>query len=111
MLIQPYIENAVWHGLRYKESKGKLLLHFLKEDSHLVVYIEDDGIGRKRSAEIKTQNQKKHNSTGIRNIQERLAIINKVYKTNYRVNIEDLPSGSGTRVRIDLPVNRQMNGV
>jgi tetratricopeptide (TPR) repeat protein len=111
MLIQPYIENAVWHGLRYKESKGKLLLHFLKEDSHLVVHIQDDGIGRKRSAEIKTQNQKKHNSTGIRNIQERLAIINKVYKTNYRVNIEDLPSGSGTRVRIDLPVNRQMNGV
>ena len=111
MLIQPYIENAVWHGLRYKESKGKLLLQFVKEGSHLVVHIQDDGIGRKRSAEIKTQNQKKHNSTGIRNIQERLAIINKVYKTNYRVNIEDLPSGSGTLVRIDLPVNRQMNGV
>jgi LytS/YehU family sensor histidine kinase len=106
MLIQPYIENAVWHGLRYKETKGKLLLQFLKEDSHLVVRIQDDGIGRKRSTELKTQNQKKHNSTGIRNIQERLAIINKVYGTNYRVNIEDAPSGSGTHVSIHFPINR-----
>jgi tetratricopeptide (TPR) repeat protein len=111
MLIQPYIENAVWHGLRYKETKGKLLLHFLKEDSHLVVHIQDDGIGRKRSAELKTQNQKKHNSTGIRNIQERLAIINKVYRMNYRVNIEDSTTGSGTHVSIHFPVNRQMSGV
>jgi len=111
MLIQPYIENAVWHGLRYKETKGKLLLQFLKEDSHLVVRIHDDGIGRKRSTDLKTQNQKKHNSTGIRNIQERLAIINKVYGTNYRVNIEDAPSGSGTHVSIHFPVNRKMNGV
>ncbi|HEX6890130.1 MAG TPA: histidine kinase [Chryseolinea sp.] len=111
MLIQPYIENAVWHGLRYKETKGKLLLHFAKENSHLVVHIQDDGIGRKRSAELKTQNQKKHNSTGIRNIQERLTIINKVYKTNYRVNIDDGSGGSGTHVSIHLPVNRQTNGV
>jgi tetratricopeptide (TPR) repeat protein len=111
MLIQPYIENAVWHGLRYKETKGKLLLHFHKENSHLVVDINDDGIGRKRSAELKTANQKKHNSTGIRNIQERLAIINKVYKTTYRVSIEDASAGSGTRVSIHFPVNRQTNGI
>ncbi|HMG88587.1 MAG TPA: histidine kinase [Chryseolinea sp.] len=106
MLIQPYIENAVWHGLRYKETMGKLSLHFLKEDSHLVVHIIDDGIGRKRSAELKTANQKKHNSTGIRNIQERLAIINKVYTSNYRVHIEDAELGSGTHVSIHFPVSR-----
>jgi tetratricopeptide (TPR) repeat protein len=111
MLIQPYIENAVWHGLRYKETKGKLLLHFLKEGSHLVVHIQDDGIGRKRSAELKTQNQKKHNSTGIRNIQERLAIINKVYRTNYHVNIQDASAGSGTHVSIHFPVNQKTNEV
>ena len=110
MLIQPYIENAVWHGLRYKETKGKLSLHFLKADSHMIVKIQDDGIGRKRSAELKTQNQRKHNSTGIRNIDERLSIINKVYKTNYRVEIEDATSGTGTIVSIYLPLTRKMNG-
>jgi tetratricopeptide (TPR) repeat protein len=111
MLIQPYIENAVWHGLRYKETKGKLSLHFLKEGGHVLVKIQDDGIGRKRSAEIKTQNQRKHNSTGIKNIQERLAIINRVYKTNYQVTIEDAPTGTGTHVSIFLPLNRQTNGI
>lgn len=111
MLIQPYIENAVWHGLRYKETKGKLLLHFLKEGEHVLVKIQDDGIGRKRSTEIKTQNQRKHNSTGIKNIQERLAIINRVYKTNYKVTIEDATSGTGTHVSIHLPLHRQTSGI
>jgi tetratricopeptide (TPR) repeat protein len=111
MLIQPYIENAVWHGLRYKETKGKLSLQFLKANSHMIVKVQDDGIGRKRSAELKTQNQRKHNSTGIRNIEERLSIINKVYKTNYRVVIEDAKSGTGTLVSIYLPLTRKMNGI
>lgn len=111
MLIQPYIENAVWHGLRYKETKGKLSLHFVKEDGNVVVRIQDDGIGRKRSAELKTENQRKHNSTGIKNIQERLAIINKVYRTNYHVDIGDAESGTGTHVNIFLPVNQIMRGI
>jgi LytS/YehU family sensor histidine kinase len=107
MLIQPYIENAVWHGLRYKDEKGKLLLHFYKQNGDLVVEITDDGIGRKRSAELKTENQKKHNSTGLKNIEERLAIINKVYKVNYRVSLEDMTDQSGTRVSIFLPIRNQ----
>ena len=106
MLIQPYIENAVWHGLRYKETKGNLLLKISRESENLVVEIKDDGIGRKRSAELKTVNQKKHNSTGIRNIEQRLNILNKVYGTRYRVNIEDLPEGEGTIVRLVLPLHK-----
>ncbi len=104
MLIQPYIENAVWHGLRYKETKGKLILNISAKDGFLVVEITDDGIGRKKSTELKTVNQRKHNSTGLKNIQERLQIINKVYKTDYRVSIEDLTEQGGTRVRIYLPI-------
>lgn len=106
MLIQPYIENAVWHGLRYKDEKGKLLLHFYRQNGNLVAEISDDGVGRQRSAELKTENQKKHNSTGLRNIEERLAIINKVYQRDYRVHIEDRKD-SGTRVSIHLPVMKQ----
>jgi tetratricopeptide (TPR) repeat protein len=89
MLIQPYIENAVWHGLRYKEQRGHLTLSFQKADNDVVVVeITDDGIGRERSAALKTPNQKKHNSTGLKNIDERLRILNKVHKANYRVLTE-----------------------
>ena len=110
MLIQPYIENAVWHGLRYKESKGYLSLHMRKNSDGLQVEITDDGIGRKKSAELKTENQKKHHSTGLKNIEERLSIINKVYKVHYQVSIKDLePSGSGTKVLITIP-EHQANG-
>jgi LytS/YehU family sensor histidine kinase len=104
MLIQPYIENAVWHGLRYKESKGNLDVHIGKDAQGLKVEITDDGIGRKRSTELKTENQKKHNSTGLKNIQERLHILNTIYKTSYRVAIEDLPANGGTRITISLPL-------
>jgi tetratricopeptide (TPR) repeat protein len=108
MLIQPYIENAVWHGLRYKETKGKLVLNISAENGFLVVEIIDDGIGRKKSGELKTANQRKHNSTGLKNIQDRLLIINKVYKTDYRVSIEDLTEQGGTRVRIYLPITKTL---
>jgi tetratricopeptide (TPR) repeat protein len=107
MLIQPYIENAVWHGLRYKESKGHLSLKMKKLGSGIEVEITDDGIGRKRSAELKTENQKKHQSTGLKNIEERLQIISKVYKVNYHVKISDLNGdGHGTRVVIHLPEHK-----
>lgn len=106
MLIQPYIENAVWHGLRYKNEKGKLLLHFYRQNGNLVAKVTDDGVGRRRSAELKTENQKKHNSTGLKNVEERLSIINKVYQADYRVQIEDREN-NGTRVRVYLPVTKQ----
>lgn len=108
MLIQPYIENAVWHGLRYKESKGLLTINFHIENDELIVEIIDDGIGRKRSAELKTENQKKHESTGLKNISERLGIINTVYKVNYRVEITDARAGSGTIVKLFVPVKRKL---
>ena len=59
MLIQPSIENAIWHGLRYKDKKGKLDVRFEYENNLLEVVITDDGIGREKSAQLKTENQKK----------------------------------------------------
>ncbi|MBX2897578.1 MAG: histidine kinase [Cyclobacteriaceae bacterium] len=106
MLIQPYIENAVWHGLRYKDDKGTLKLEFVRNNGTMQIIITDDGIGRAKSAQLKTENQKKHNSTGLKNIQERLQILNAVYKSNYTVNTEDLPNNGGTRVRISIPLEK-----
>jgi tetratricopeptide (TPR) repeat protein len=104
MLIQPYLENAVWHGLRYRDSVGFLKLSMARSNGSLMVTITDNGIGRKRSAELKTENQKKHKSTGLKNIKERLEILNNVYRTHYEVNVSDGSEG-GTIVKIKIPAH------
>jgi tetratricopeptide (TPR) repeat protein len=103
MLIQPYIENAVWHGLRYKEEKGYLKVEIISGEN-LKVIIEDNGIGRKKSMELKTKNQQEIASTGLKNINNRLQIINQIHKTNLQVYIDDVnkENHTGTRVTIDI---------
>ena len=100
MLLQPYIENAIWHGLRYREEKGELLVD-VKENSEdsIIISITDNGIGRKKSAEIKTQNQKKQKSKGMGIIQKRVAILNDMYTDKVDIKISDLQeNGTGTKV-------------
>ncbi len=106
MLVQPYIENAIWHGLRYKEDKGELLVRFYLEGGHLFCTILDNGIGRRKSSELKTSNQKQQQSTGIKNTKERIELLNKMYKTKLQIRIEDLEQNGealGTKVLISLP--------
>ena len=105
MLIQPYIENAVWHGLRYKEEKGMLSVKIEKEKKFLMVVIADNGIGRDKSIELKTKHQKSSKSTGLKNIKNRLDIINELYKTRFYVEISDLDKeqGTGTKVELRIP--------
>tara|TARA_R110002074_G_scaffold133002_1_gene276545 strand:+ start:2473 stop:4668 length:2196 start_codon:yes stop_codon:yes gene_type:complete len=104
MLLQPYVENAVWHGLRYKEDKGMLKIHFQQKDKETVsITIEDDGIGRKKSKELKTENQKKQKSKGMGNIQKRISILNEMYKDKVDVIVEDaFENEAGTLVRLTL---------
>ncbi|MFD0796492.1 histidine kinase [Maribacter chungangensis] len=104
MLLQPYIENAIWHGLRYKEEKGTLELHVRsKAQNILEISILDNGIGRKRSAELKTQHQKKQRSKGMGNIRQRVAILNDMHNNKVAVTISDLQKdGSGTKVVFTL---------
>lgn len=106
MLVQPYIENAIWHGLRYKEEKGELSVRFYLEGGHLFCTILDNGIGRRKSSELKTSNQKQQQSTGIKNTKERIELLNKMYKTKLQIRIEDLEQNGealGTKVLISLP--------
>lgn len=106
MLVQPYIENAVWHGLRYRETKGMLNVRFFLDNGQLVCTVHDNGIGRKKSAELKTEHQKGYQSTGIRNTKERIEILNRLHKTALEISITDLEMNgepSGTLVRIALP--------
>ena len=107
MLIQPFIENAVWHGLRYKEGHGNLLVKLSNTKTHLQVEITDNGIGRKKSLELKTKNQKKYKSTGLANISRRVALINELYGKGYEIDVDDADSTAdetGTTVKINIPL-------
>ncbi|MGB5691895.1 MAG: histidine kinase [Flavobacteriaceae bacterium] len=103
MLLQPYVENAVWHGLRYKEDKGLLAVRVNKEKDQLQIIIEDNGIGRKQSAKLKTRHQSDQKSTAMNNIKDRLKILNKMGKHQIGVEVSDLKKdGTGTHVLVTL---------
>ncbi len=104
MLLQPYIENAIWHGLRYKEEKGYLEVALQAGDGDtLRISITDDGIGRRRSAALKTPHQKKQGSRGMENIRKRIGILNDMYGGAIGLTVTDLePGGKGTRVVLTL---------
>ena len=105
MLIQPHLENAVWHGLRYRETKGLLLLKFELNRGNVSVIIDDNGIGLSESAALKTRNQKVHQSRGVTNTKERINLLNDLYKTNIGFSITEKNSGTtGTLVEITFPL-------
>jgi two-component system LytT family sensor kinase len=108
MLIQPYIENAIWHGLRYMENKGNLDVKLSEVNNALVVTISDDGIGRAKSKALKTEHQKDYKSAGMSKTKERLELLNKLYDKDYEVIVEDLMlnnEAQGTRVTLKLPID------
>ena len=103
MLIQPQLENAIWHGLRYKTEKGFLLLKIYRENSFLFIHIEDNGIGIEESKRLKTTRQKEHKSRGLLNTYERIELLNNLYKTNIRIEIAEKQTESGVIVTIQVP--------
>ncbi len=100
MLIQPHLENAIWHGLRYRETKGKLIVTFAEENQLIKVSIEDDGIGVEKSRELKTQNQKVHESRGLNNAEERINLLNDLYHQQISYTISSGSDGKGTIVTL-----------
>jgi len=104
MLIQPYLENAILHGLMPKKEKGLLLLSLkLFEENTILCIIKDNGIGRKKANKISVL-RKKHRSTGMKNIEERLEILNKMNRSNMKVKIIDLynQKGEASGTQVDL---------
>jgi ligand-binding sensor domain-containing protein/putative methionine-R-sulfoxide reductase with GAF domain len=108
MIIQPYIENAIWHGLLHRQEHGGLLqLTISNHDNCLQIMIEDNGIGRKESAQMKSKYQGHKKSHGMQITAERIDIINKIYPVHVSVNVEDIIKNNtvaGTRVL--LVINR-----
>lgn len=94
MMVQPFLENAIWHGLRYKTEKGFLKLSFKKENQHLKIIIEDNGIGIEESKKQKTIHQKNREGRGMKNTLERIRLLNDLYKKNIVCSVKDSPNGA-----------------
>jgi len=102
MLLQPYVENAVWHGMRYKEEKGNLHINFEQRDNDTAtITVTDDGVGRAKSKSLKTDHQKKQKSQGMSNIKKRINILNEMYGDRIDVVVSDVfENGEGTKVTL-----------
>jgi two-component system, sensor histidine kinase YesM len=105
MIVQPHLENAIWHGLRYKEGKGLLKMNFTLSKKIITITIDDDGIGPTKSSELKTHNQKAHQSRGLTNTKERMTLLNELYKTKMSFSVTEKKSPeTGTIVEITFPI-------
>lgn len=89
MILQPFIENAINHGLRYKETKGNLYIDFYIQGKYLVCKIQDDGVGRERSRQIQSKSRKGYTSQGLKITEERLQTFNMIADSDIRFSIND----------------------
>jgi ligand-binding sensor domain-containing protein len=107
LIIQPYVENAIWHGLMHKEEKGHLSIDIEQNNDDLLLKITDDGIGRKKASQLASKSATRHKSMGLRITADRISIL-KRNGNESTVTINDLvnPDGTaaGTEVIIKMPV-------
>lgn len=108
MVIQPHVENAIWHGLLHKEGKGNLTIEFRKSEvpHTVIVIITDNGVGRTKAAELKSKQTLKKKSYGSSLSEERIRNINTQHNIHQFVEITDLKDkngeASGTQVKLFL---------
>jgi PAS domain S-box-containing protein len=106
MLLQPFIENAINHGLRYKNSKGLLKVSFLDNHKNILIRIEDNGVGRRAAEKIKALSKQGYRSQGLKITTQRIENYNKLNEENIEYKISDLLESSeniGTLVEIYFP--------
>jgi tetratricopeptide (TPR) repeat protein len=108
MLIQPYVENSICHGLIPLGKKGELEIEISHKGDHLLCRIEDNGIGRDAGIENKRLRGVNHNSLGTQITASRLELVNSIHGTDLKTVFTDLKDGlgkaSGTRVEIQIPI-------
>ena len=98
LILQPYIENSIWHGLLHKDEKGQLDVRIGSAGKFIQLEIEDDGIGRHKSAEIKSKSASKRKSYGMKITKERIDIINELDGFEGHVKTVDKMDESGNPI-------------
>jgi tetratricopeptide (TPR) repeat protein len=108
MLIQPYVENSICHGLIPMEGKGFVRIDMKLAKEHIICTIEDNGIGREAANELRKKKTTNHNSLGTQITASRLDLVNALYGTSLKTIYTDLKNDKGepegTRVEIHIPI-------
>lgn len=108
MILQPYVENAIWHGLMHKDGRGKLLVQVKDMGHQIQCIIEDNGIGRLKASEFRGKQTDHKKSVGMQITSDRIALINRIYQIDTQVHVIDLMDANGiatgTRVVINIPL-------
>ena len=109
MMLQPYIENAIWHGLLHKKSNRKLQVRIHQNENVLLFEIEDNGVGRKKAIELKSLYRKEHKSKGMELLSKRFSLLSKEYDTDIQTHVTDLTvnggDAAGTLVELTVPLS------
>ena len=109
MIIQPFVENAIRHGLRYLDGNtGKLKINFSKQDEIIICEVDDNGIGREKSQQLKSLSHIEYQSRGMELTQKRLELISKVTNSDFKIMVTDKKDNQGksigTKVTIKFPI-------
>ena len=108
LILQPFLENAIWHGLSSKKGKKNITIHISQNSAEFSqIVITDNGIGRKASNQIKQQKSIHRKSIGIELTKERLNNFVKNLENNFTLSYKDLIDGNlalGTEVTIQIPL-------
>ena len=108
LIIQPFAENAIWHGLMHKEDQGHLDIDIWEQNDNLFCKITDDGIGRMKSFALSSKSATKHKSMGLKITSDRIAMLQSENINDLPVTINDLVnadgSPAGTEIIIKIPV-------
>ena len=108
MVLQPLVENAIWHGLMHKEEGGNIAICIREQEGVLKCSVEDNGIGRHQAKALTQKIEGKNRSFGLQIIRERLKLMSKE-ELRKLINIEDLKNSKdesiGTRVNLLIPIS------
>lgn len=114
MILQPFVENAIWHGLMHRNGTKRLDIEFtLRDEDVLCCRILDNGVGREAAARMRqTESARLHQSKGLKLVEERLHILEQLYRRPFRLEILDRQGVSGqvegTEVRLMLSIQQQI---
>jgi LytS/YehU family sensor histidine kinase len=113
MIIQPFVENSIWHGLRHREKNGLIAISFLLNDEKtMIIVIEDNGVGMKQT-ESRTSKSERHLGMGVAITRKRLELIGTKYNVRTSVDISESQTSvefPGTRVGITVPFEYEKQG-